>query len=69
MRCAQPEHQREQSYQGDKGADECGTAGALAAAMNAINDALYPLGIRNMPMPATPDRVWQAIRAAKTKAA
>jgi len=49
---------------GVKGAGECGTVGGLAAVMNAINDALEPLGIRNFPMPATPDRVWRAIRRA-----
>jgi carbon-monoxide dehydrogenase large subunit len=38
--------------------------GALAAVMNAINDALAPLGIRHLEMPATPERIWQAIRAA-----
>lgn len=49
---------------GVKGAGECGTVGALAAVMNAINDALAPLGIRHLEMPATPERVWQAIRTA-----
>ena len=54
---------------GVKGAGECGTVGALAAVMNAVNDALAPVGIRNMPMPATPDRVWRAIQKAKEQAA
>jgi carbon-monoxide dehydrogenase large subunit len=49
---------------GVKGAGECGTVGALPAVMNAINDALSPLGVRNLPMPATPDRIWRAIRDA-----
>ncbi len=49
---------------GAKGVGEAGTVGALAAAMNAINDALAPLGIRHFDMPATPGRVWAAIRAA-----
>ena len=49
---------------GVKGAGECGTVGALAAVMNAINDALAPLGVRNLAMPATPERVWRAIRDA-----
>ncbi len=47
---------------GVKGAGECGTVGGLSAVMNAINDALAPLGIRNLAMPATPERVWRAIR-------
>ena len=33
--------------------------------MNAIMDALWPLGVRSIQMPATPHRVWQAIRSAK----
>jgi carbon-monoxide dehydrogenase large subunit len=49
---------------GVKGAGECGTVGALPAVMNAVNDALAPLGIENFQMPATPDRVWRAIRDA-----
>ena len=54
---------------GVKGAGECGTVGGLAAVMNAVNDALAPLGIRNLAMPATPERVWRAIRDAGAKAA
>jgi carbon-monoxide dehydrogenase large subunit len=50
---------------GAKGVGEAGTVGAMGAAMNAINDALAPLGIRHFDMPATPVRVWQAIQAAK----
>ena len=50
---------------GAKGVGEAGTVGALGAAMNAINDALAPLGIRHFDMPATPARVWEAMRAAK----
>ncbi len=50
---------------GAKGVGEAGTVGALAAAMNAVNDALAPLGIRHFDMPATPARVWQAIRTAR----
>ena len=51
---------------GAKGVGEAGTVGALGAAMNAINDALAPLGIRHFDMPATPGRVWAAMQAAKT---
>ena len=50
---------------GVKGAGECGTVGALAAVMNAVNDALAPLGVRHLEMPCTPERIWQAIRNAK----
>lgn len=51
---------------GVKGVGEAGTVGALAAAMNAINDALAPLGIRHFDMPATPSRVWQALQGRST---
>jgi len=49
---------------GVKGAGECGTVGALPAVMNAINDALLQLGVAHIDMPATPERVWRAIRDA-----
>jgi len=50
---------------GIKGAGEAGAVGALPAVMNAINDALAPLGVRHVDMPATPQRIWEAIKAAK----
>lgn len=50
---------------GVKGAGECGTMGGLAAMMNAINDALAPLGTRYIAVPATPERVWRAIEEAR----
>jgi carbon-monoxide dehydrogenase large subunit len=53
---------------GIKGGGEAGTVGALPAAMNAINHALAPLGIRQFNMPATPDRLWAAIQAAEAAA-
>ncbi len=49
---------------GAKGVGEAGTVGALPALMNAVNDALAPLGVRHLDMPVSPERVWQAIRAA-----
>jgi carbon-monoxide dehydrogenase large subunit len=49
---------------GVKGCGEAGTSGALPAIMNAVNDALRPLGVPHLDMPATPERVWRAIRAA-----
>lgn len=48
---------------GIKGAGEAGTVGALPAAMNAINHALAPLGVRHFEMPASPDRLWAAINS------
>ncbi len=50
---------------GAKGAGEAGTVGALPAVMNAVLDALAPLGVRELDMPATSERVWQAIQRAK----
>ncbi len=50
---------------GMKGAGEAGTIGATPSVMNAITDALYrAYGISHIDMPATPQRVWQAIQAA-----
>ncbi|GGF15635.1 carbon monoxide dehydrogenase [Aliidongia dinghuensis] len=46
---------------GAKGCGEAGCAGALPAVMNALVDALQPHGVRHIDMPATPERVWQAI--------
>jgi aerobic carbon-monoxide dehydrogenase large subunit len=50
---------------GVKGVGEAGCVGAPPAVMNALLDALAPLGVRHLDMPATPHRVWQAIQAAK----
>jgi len=52
---------------GVKGAGEAGNVGALAAIMNAVVDALSPLGIAHLDMPATPEKVWRAIRAAQRR--
>jgi carbon-monoxide dehydrogenase large subunit len=49
---------------GVKGAGEAGAVGAMPAIGNALVDALSPLGIREVPMPATPERMWRAIRTA-----
>ncbi len=46
---------------GAKGAGEAGTGGAPAAILNAINDALAPLGASIHTMPATPERILQAL--------
>jgi aerobic carbon-monoxide dehydrogenase large subunit len=51
---------------GAKGAGEAGTVGALPAVMNAIIDALAPLGVVDLDMPATSERLWRAVAAAKT---
>lgn len=53
---------------GVKGAGEAGTVGALAAVMSAVNDALAQLDCDYVQMPATPERVWRAVREAKARA-
>jgi aerobic carbon-monoxide dehydrogenase large subunit len=50
---------------GAKGAGEAGTVGALPAIVNAVIDALAPLGVKSLDMPATPARIWQAIHNAR----
>jgi carbon-monoxide dehydrogenase large subunit len=50
---------------GVKGCGEAGCAGALPSVMNAVVDALAPFGVRHIDMPATPERVWEAIQEAK----
>ncbi|HTQ33734.1 MAG TPA: xanthine dehydrogenase family protein molybdopterin-binding subunit [Stellaceae bacterium] len=50
---------------GAKGAGEAGTVGALPAIVNAVIDALAPLGVKTLEMPATPARIWQAIHDAR----
>jgi aerobic carbon-monoxide dehydrogenase large subunit len=50
---------------GAKGCGEAGCAGALPSVMNALVDALSAFGVRHIDMPATPERVWQAIRNAR----
>jgi aerobic carbon-monoxide dehydrogenase large subunit len=50
---------------GVKGIGEAGTIGSAPAAINAVCDALSPYGIVDMEMPATPERVWRAVTAAR----
>jgi aerobic carbon-monoxide dehydrogenase large subunit len=50
---------------GVKGIGESGTIGAPPTIVNAILDALRPLGVETIDMPATPLRVWETIQAAK----
>jgi aerobic carbon-monoxide dehydrogenase large subunit len=49
---------------GVKGVGEAGTIAAPAAVVNAVVDALAPLGVTDIQMPATPERVWRTIQAA-----
>lgn len=50
---------------GAKGVGEAGTIASTPAVVNAIVDALRPLGVTDVPMPCTPQRVWQALREAQ----
>ena len=50
---------------GVKGIGEAGTIGAAPAVINAIVDALSDLGVTDIAMPASPQRVWETIQAAK----
>jgi carbon-monoxide dehydrogenase large subunit len=54
---------------GVKGCGEAGAIGAPAAIANAIVDALKPLGVRHVEMPATPERLWRTIQAHQLQAA
>jgi carbon-monoxide dehydrogenase large subunit len=51
---------------GTKGCGEAGAIGSPPAVINAVLDALHPLGVRDLDMPASPHRVWSAIDAAAT---
>jgi carbon-monoxide dehydrogenase large subunit len=50
---------------GVKGIGEAGTIAASAAVINAICDAVAPLGIKHVDMPASPDRLWHQIQEAR----
>jgi carbon-monoxide dehydrogenase large subunit len=54
---------------GTKGCGEAGCAGALTSVMNAIVDALADYGITHIDMPASPPRVWAALREAESSGA
>ncbi len=54
---------------GVKGIGEAGTIAATPAVINAVVDALSPFGVRDVPMPASPQHVWDAIRNAREASA
>ena len=54
---------------GVKGVGEAGTIASTPAVVNAIVDALRPLGVTDVPMPCTPERVWRAIQEARSEGA
>ncbi len=47
---------------GAKGCGESGTVGATPTVVNAVIDALSPFGVRDLPMPLTPEKVWRAMQ-------
>jgi carbon-monoxide dehydrogenase large subunit len=57
----------ERNLLGAKGAGEAGTVGAMPAVMLAIMNALAPLGVTDLDMPASPENVWRAIENARKK--
>jgi carbon-monoxide dehydrogenase large subunit len=50
---------------GAKGTGEAGTTAAPPAVVNAVLDAVRPLGVQHLDMPLTPERVWRAMQAAQ----
>jgi carbon-monoxide dehydrogenase large subunit len=54
---------------GVKGVGEAGTIASTPAVVNAVVDALRPMGINDVPMPCTPERVWRAIQSARDSGA
>jgi carbon-monoxide dehydrogenase large subunit len=50
---------------GAKGVGELGTVGGTPTVINAVLDALRPLGVKHLEMPATPERVWRALQEAE----
>jgi len=50
---------------GVKGAGEAGNVGGLAAVMNAVINALQPIGVTHVDMPLTPERLWRTIQDAQ----
>ncbi len=54
---------------GMRGGSEGGITPGLAAVANAVVDALAEFGVEHIELPATPERVWNAIRAARRNGA
>jgi carbon-monoxide dehydrogenase large subunit len=52
---------------GVKGIGEAGTIAAPPAVLNAVADALAPLGVTGLQMPVSPQRVWRAIQTASSQ--
>ena len=52
---------------GAKGAGETGTTGGLPACMNAVLDAVRPVGVKHLDMPMTPSRLWTAVNGSQAR--
>jgi carbon-monoxide dehydrogenase large subunit len=50
---------------GIKGAGEAGVTPATSAVINAVVDAIKEFGVKHIEMPATPERIWRAMKAAR----
>jgi carbon-monoxide dehydrogenase large subunit len=50
---------------GVKGVGETGTIASTPAVVNAVMDALFPLGIKHLDMPLTPEKIWRAMQGAQ----
>jgi carbon-monoxide dehydrogenase large subunit len=61
-----PEFPSRANRLGVKGSGQAGAIAAPATVMNAVMNALAPLGVRHIDMPATPARIWEAIKAARS---
>jgi carbon-monoxide dehydrogenase large subunit len=57
-----------ETYMGLKGAGEAGVGGSGAAVVNAVNDALAPLGVEITDLPVSPPNIWAAIQRARRAA-
>jgi carbon-monoxide dehydrogenase large subunit len=62
-----PEFPSRANRLGVKGSGQAGAIAAPATVMNAVMNALMPLGVRHLDMPATPAHIWAAIEAARTR--
>ena len=68
IRCDEHPVPTQSNALGAKGAGESGTSGALPATMNAVLNAVRAAGVKDLDMPVTPDRLWRALREARSRA-
>jgi len=68
IRCDEHPVPTQSNALGAKGVGESGTSGALPATMNAVLNAVRAAGVKDLDMPVTPDRLWRALREARSRA-